>query len=191
MAWDLDPNHTQVSFSAKHLGVATVRGAFERIARADIELDDPNDPTTARGTVVIDASSLHSGNEQRDGHLRAGDFLDVANFPEITFTATGIEHRGDDTYRVDGDLTIRGQTRPVSLEYEHGGVATDPYGNVRTGGTLTGTINRSDFGLKWNVPLGNGGVLVSDRIKLEIDGQLVEQKAAEPVAAGAEAASAN
>ena len=189
MAWDLDANHTSVSFSAKHLGVATVRGLFAT-ARGDVELDDANDPTTARGTITIDAASLTTGNAQRDGHLRGGDFLDVENYPEITFTATTIEHAGGDDYRVDGNLTIRGETRPISLAYEHGGTVTDPFGNTKVGGSLTGTLNRSDWGLKWNVPLGNGGVLVSDRIKLEIDGQLVQTKEA-AVPAGADATSAS
>ena len=177
--------HTSVSFSAKHLGVARVRGVFTR-ARGDVELDDPNDPTTARGTITIEAASLNTGNDMRDGHLRNADFLDVENFPEITFTATGIEHVSDDQYRVDGDLTIRGQTRPISLSYEHGGTVTDPYGNARVGGSLTGTINRSDWGLTWNVPLGNGGVLVSEKVKLEIDGQLVQTQEVPAVPAGAE-----
>lgn len=190
MAWDLDPAHTSVSFSAKHMGVATVRGLFTR-ARGDVELDDPNDPTTARGTVTIESASITTGNDQRDGHLKAPDFLDVENFPEITFTATGIEHVGDDQYRVDGDLTIRGTTKPVSLKYEHGGSATDPYGNNRIGGSLTGTINRSDWGMAFNVPLGNGGLLVSDKIKLEIDGQLVQTQEAVAVPAGSDASSAN
>jgi polyisoprenoid-binding protein YceI len=190
MAWDLDPNHTSVSFSAKHLGVATVRGLFAR-ARGDVELDDPNDPTTARGTIVIEAASLNTGNEQRDGHLRNADFLDVANYPEITFGANRIEHVAEDQYKVDGDLTIRGQTRPVTLAYEHGGTVTDPFGNTKVGGSLTGTISRADWGLTWNVPLGNGGLLVSDKIKLEIDGQLVQTKEVEAVPAGADASAAN
>ncbi|MBV8529388.1 MAG: YceI family protein [Candidatus Dormibacteraeota bacterium] len=186
MAWDLDPNHTSVSFSAKHLGLATVRGLFTKVS-GDVELDDPNDPTTARGTVTIDAASLNTGNEQRDIHLRSKDFLDVENFPAITFTANSVEHLGDDQYKVDGELTVRGQTRPISLTYEHGGTAADPFGNTKVGGSLTGSINRSDFGLTWNVPLGNGGLLVGDKIKLEIDGQLVETKEAAAVSAEAEA----
>ena len=187
MAWELDPNHTSVSFSAKHLGVATVRGFFRK-AEAEIELDDANDPTTARGTVTIDAASLDTGNEQRDAHLRGPDFFDVEKYPTITFTAKSIDRKGDDTYAVVGDLTIRDVTRPVELEYEHGGVVTDPFGNTKTGGTLTGTINRSDWGLRWNVPLGQGGVLVSDKIKLEVDGQLVQTKEAVAAAAAAESA---
>ena len=186
MPWDLDRAHTQVSFSAKHLGVATVRGTFDHIVSADIQLNDPNDPASARGTVVVDAASVNTGNEQRDGHLRGADFFDVEKYPEIRFTAKRVECAGEDRYSVVGDLTIKGQTREVTLEYEHGGLVTDPFGNTKVGGTLTGTINRADWGLQWNVPLGNGGMLVSDKIKLEIDGQLAETKEAAAAAAAAE-----
>ena len=183
MAWVLDPHHTSVSFSAKHLGVATVRGRFTKVD-GEIDLDDANDPTTARGSVVIEAASVDTGNEGRDQHLRSADFLDVERYPEIRFTAKSIEPSGEDTYKVRGDLTIRGATKEVVLDYEHSGMATDPYGNTKVGGTITGAINRRDWGLTWNVPLGNGGLLVSDRIKLEIDGELTQSK--EAVAAGAE-----
>ena len=187
MGWTLDPHHTSVSFSAKHLGVATVRGKFNTVT-ADVELDDPNDPTTARGRIVIDAASIDTGNEQRDAHLRSADFLDVEHFPTITFELKSVKPKGDGTYLVTGDLTIHGETHEVTLDYEHAGVVTDPYGNTKVGGTLTGTINRSDWGLRWNVPLGGGGMLVSDKVKLEIDGELALEK--EAVAAGA-AAEAN
>jgi polyisoprenoid-binding protein YceI len=184
MGWVLDPHHTAVGFSAKHLGVATVRGRFTKVD-GEIDLDDANDPTTARGTVVIDAASLDTGNPGRDQHLRGPDFFDVERYPEIRFEITGITHAANDEYDVAGTLTIRGVTKPVALRYEHSGTATDPYGNFKVGGTLTGTINRSDWGLSWNVPLGNGGLLVSDKIKLEIDGELNQTQ--EAVAAGAAA----
>ncbi|TMF17899.1 MAG: YceI family protein [Chloroflexi bacterium] len=184
MAWSLDPHHTSVAFSAKHLGVATVRGRFTNVD-AEVELDDPNDPTTGRGTITLDAASIDTGSEQRDGHLRSADFLDVEKYPTITFTVKSVKPAGADVFKVTGDLTITGKTREVTLDYEHSGVVTDPFNNTKVGGTLTGTINRSDWGLKWNVPLGNGGLLVSDRIKLEIDGELAEVK--EAVAAGAQA----
>jgi polyisoprenoid-binding protein YceI len=174
MTWVLDPAHTSVSFSAKHLGVATVRGRFTKV-NGDIDLDDADDPTTGRGTITIDAASIDTGNVQRDAHLRNADFLDVEKYPTITFTVTKIERNGEE-HRVDGDLTIKGITKPVSLEYEHSGAATDPYGNTKVGGTLTGTINRTDWGLVWNVPLGNGGLLVSEKVKLEIDGEIAKSK---------------
>jgi polyisoprenoid-binding protein YceI len=185
MAWTLDPNHTSVAFSAKHLGVATVRGHFAKVD-GEIELDDPSDPTTGRGTIVIDAASVDTGNEGRDQHLRGADFLDVENHPRITFNVKRVEPAGGDRYRVVGDLTIHGVTREVALDYEHSGVVTDPYGNTKVGGTLTGTIVRSDWGLTWNVPLGGGGVLVSDKVKLEIDGELAQTKEAVAAAAVAE-----
>jgi polyisoprenoid-binding protein YceI len=188
MTWELDPHHTAVSFSAKHLGVATVRGHFGTIT-GEVDLDDPNDPTTASGTITIDAASINTGHEQRDGHLRSPDFLDVANYPAIRFTVNKVERDGDQ-YKVDGDLTIKDVTKPVSLNYEHSGIATDPYGNEKVGGTLTGVINRTDWGLRWNVPLGNGGVLVSEKVKLEIDGEIAKTKEATQESAQAEAATA-
>jgi polyisoprenoid-binding protein YceI len=184
MAWVLDPAHTSVSFSAKHLGVATVRGRFTKVD-GEIDLDDPNDPTTGKGTITIEAASIDTGNEQRDAHLRNADFLDVEQFPTITFTVTAIERAGDQ-HRVDGDLTIKDITKPVSFDYEHSGVATDPYGNTKVGGTLTGTIDRTDWGLRWNVPLGNGGLLVSERVKLEIDGEIAQSAAEATESAEAE-----
>jgi polyisoprenoid-binding protein YceI len=184
MAWTLDPHHTTVSFSAKHLGVATVRGHFNKVD-GEIELDDPNDPTTARGTIVVDAASVDTGNEGRDNHLRNADFFDVERYPQIRFQLKRVEKVGDDKYGVVGDLSIHGVTREIALDYEHNGAVTDPYGNLKVGGSLTGTLNRSDWGLAWNVPLGGGGMLVSDKIKLEIDGELGQTK--EAVAAGSAA----
>jgi polyisoprenoid-binding protein YceI len=185
MNWTLDPTHTSVSFSAKHLGVATVRGRFTNV-RADVQLDDPNDPTTARGVVTIDAASIDTGNAQRDAHLRNPDFLDVERFPTIRFAAKSIQRAGD-AYTVTGDLTIKDVTREITLNYEHNGVVTDPFGNTKVGGTLTGTIDRTSWGLTWNVPLGDGGWLVSEKIKLEIDGELAKAKEAVAASADAEA----
>lgn len=184
MAWTLDPHHTAVSFSAKHMGVSTVRGRFNKVD-AEIELDDANDPTTAHGAVVVDAASVDTGNEGRDNHLRNADFFDVERYPQIRFALKRIEKLGDDKYNVIGDLTIHGVTREIALDYEHNGAVIDPRGNLRVGGSLTGTINRTDWGLAWNVPLGGGGLLVSEKVKLQIDGELT--KSQEAVAAGAAA----
>jgi polyisoprenoid-binding protein YceI len=186
MPWSLDPHHTSVTFSAKHLGVATVRGSFGQVT-ADLELDDPNDPTTGRGTVTIQAASITTGSEQRDGHLKSADFLDVEHSTEIVFTLKSIKRDGDN-YKVTGDLTIKGVTKEITLDYEHSGSVVDPFGNTKVGGTLTGNINRSDWGLTWNVPLGGGGFLVSEKVKLEIDGELTLEKPAEAEPAAAEAA---
>lgn len=185
MSWTLDPHHTTVAFSAKHLGVATVRGLFTT-AEAAVELDDPSDPTTAKGTVTIEASSITTHNEQRDAHLRAADFLEVEKYPYITFALKSVERDGDG-YQVVGDLTIRDVTNEVRLAYEHNGVVVDPFGNTKVGGTLTGSIDRTQWGLTWNVPLGSGGLLVSNKVKLEIDGELTQDKPAAAESAKAEA----
>jgi polyisoprenoid-binding protein YceI len=186
MGWTLDPHHTYVGFSAKHLGVATVRGHFAKVD-AEVELDDPEDPTTGRGTVTVDAASITTDNEMRDGHLRGPDFLDVEKYPTITFTVKRVERAGDD-FRVVGDLTIKDISNEITLDYEHSGVVVDPYGNTKVGGTLSGTIERSKWDLKWNVPLGGGGLLVSEKVKIEIDGELGQEKAEAAESAQAEAA---
>jgi polyisoprenoid-binding protein YceI len=188
MTWSLDPHHTSVSFSAKHLGVATVRGRFDEVT-ADLDLDDPNDPATGKGTVTVKAASITTGSEQRDGHLKGGDFLDVEKYPEIVFKLKKVTSKGDQ-YDVVGDLTIRGVTKEITLDYEHSGVVVDPMGNTKVGGTLTGTINRSDWGLTWNVPLGGGGLLVGEKVKIEIDGELGQDKPVEAAPAAEEARAA-
>jgi polyisoprenoid-binding protein YceI len=189
MAWSLDPHHTAVSFSAKHMGVATVRGRFDDVT-ADLELDDPDDPTTGRGTVTVKAASVNTGSEMRDNHLRSPDFFDAEKYPDIVFTLKSIDKAGDDKFNVVGDLTIKGITKEITLDYEHSGTAIDPYGNTKVGGTLTGTVNRNDWGLVWNVPLGGGGWLVGEKIKLEIDGELAQEKEAADAEAAAEGATA-
>ncbi|HUZ70997.1 MAG TPA: YceI family protein [Candidatus Saccharimonadales bacterium] len=177
MSWSMDPHHTQVTFSAKHLGVSTVRGHFNQIT-SDLDLDDPNDPTTGRGSVTIQTASVDTGNEMRDGHIKGADFFDVQQYPTITFTLKSIAKAGAD-YKVTADLTIKDVTKEITLDYEHNGSVVDPYGNTKVGGTLTGSINRSDWGLVWNVPLGSGGLLVGEKVKLEIDGELGLDKAPE------------
>jgi polyisoprenoid-binding protein YceI len=188
MTWSLDPHHTSVSFSAKHLGVATVRGRFDQVT-ADLDLNDPNDPTTGKGTVTVKAAGITTGSEQRDGHLKSADFLDVEKYPDIVFSLKKVIKKGDQ-YEVVGDLTIKDVTKEITLDYEHSGVVIDPYGNTKVGGTLTGTLNRSDWGLTWNVPLGGGGFLVGEKVKVEIDGELGEDKPAEAAPAAAEAPAA-
>lgn len=177
MAWTLDTAHTTVGFSAKHLGVATVRGRFTRFD-GTIELDDPNDPTTAKGRIEIDAASIDTGNEQRDAHLRGPDFFDAERYPTIVFESRGVTRSTDGDYQVVGDLTIKDVTREVRLDYEHAGAVTDPYGHTKVGGSLTGTLNRTDWGLTWNVPLGGGGLLVSEKIRVEVDGEIAQSEKA-------------
>jgi polyisoprenoid-binding protein YceI len=175
MAWTIDNAHSSVAFVARHMGLSKVRGLFTEF---EGEVDgDPSDITTAKGRFEIKTASINTGNADRDGHLKSPDFFDVEKYPKITFVSTSVERDGDD-YKVHGDLTIKDQTRPVTLTYEHGGDLQDPFGNHKIGGSLTGTIKRSEWGLTWNVPLDSGGWLVSDNVKLEIDLQLAETKEA-------------
>jgi polyisoprenoid-binding protein YceI len=175
MAWNIDTAHSSVGFVARHMGLSKVRGQFTSF-RGEVE-GDPSDITTAKARFEIDTASVDTGNADRDGHLKSPDFFDVEKYPTLTFVSKSIEADGDD-YKVTGDLTIKGQTHPVELAYEHGGDLQDPFGNRKLGGSLSGTIKRSEWGLTWNVPLDSGGWLVSDNVKLEIDLQVAESKEA-------------
>ena len=175
MAWTIDTAHTDVAFVARHLGLSKVRGHFTSF-RGEVE-GDLQDLTTVRGRVEVDMASVETGSPDRDAHLKSADFFDVEKHPTMVFETTRVERDGD-TYRVLGDLTIKGITKPVELDYEHGGDGVDPYGNHKIGGTLTATVNRRDWGLDWNVRLDAGGLLVSEKIKIEIDFQLAESNEA-------------
>jgi polyisoprenoid-binding protein YceI len=165
--YDLDPAHTRIGFAARHAMVATVHGRFG-IWSGNVHVDGA-DPTKSTAEILIDASSIDTGNDQRDGHLRSPDFLDVANNPTITFRSTRVVPVDADTFRMTGDLTIRNVTHPVTIELEYQGAATDPFGNFRVGFEGKGVINRKDWGLIWNATLETGGVLVGDKVKLEFD----------------------
>lgn len=174
MAWTIDTAHTTVGFVARHMGLSKVRGQFTSFD-GTIE-GDPSDITTAQARFEVDLGSVESGSADRDGHLKSADFFDVEKHPKMIFVSKSITPAGDDTYKVVGDLTIKGVTKEVELTYEHGGDTVDPFGNRKLGGTLTGTIKRSDWGLTWNVALETGGWLVSDKIAIEIDLQVAESK---------------
>jgi polyisoprenoid-binding protein YceI len=171
--YDVDPAHTSIGFAGKHMMVTTVRGRFKEYA-GQVETED-DDPTTAVVNVTIKPVSLDTGVEQRDQHLRSADFFDVERFPEMTYTSTKVERVGSNRYRVSGDLTIKGQTRPVTLEAEVEERFTDPWGNERIGVTASGKLNRRDWGLTWNQVLEAGRLLVGDQIKLEIETALVRK----------------
>ncbi|HEV3472469.1 MAG TPA: YceI family protein [Actinomycetota bacterium] len=175
MAWTIDAAHTTIGFVARHMGLSKVRGQFSSFT-GEIE-GDPDDLTSARGRVEVDMASVDTGNADRDAHLKSADFFDVENHPMMVFETKKISNAGHD-FKVIGDLTIKGITKEVEFDYEHGGYEVDPFGNSKLGGALTGTINRRDWGLSWNVALDTGGVLVSEKIKIEIDFQLVQSKAA-------------
>ena len=184
MAWTIDTAHTTVGFVARHLGLNKVRGRFEGF-RGEIE-GDPADLTSAHGRIEVDLASVDTGNADRDSHLRSPDFFDFERHPTMSFELKGVRE-DDGGHRVVGDLTIKGVTREIALDYEHGGEVVDPFGNRKVGGTLTGSINRRDWGLDWNVALDTGGLLVSEKIQLEIDFQLAESKEAVEQEAAAEA----
>jgi len=168
MTWTLDPAHSAVTFSAKHMMVTTVRGS---IAIREVDLDfDPERPTRSSVRVVLDAASIDTGQAQRDQHLRSADFLDTQAHPTIDFASTAIEPRGGDRYAIRGDLAIRGVARPVVLDAVLGGVVADWQGGGRRAAfSARTTIDREDFGLTWNVALEQGGWLVSREIGIQIE----------------------
>jgi polyisoprenoid-binding protein YceI len=165
--WDIDPSHTRLGFAARHAMVATVRGGFD-VFSGQIEIDEAN-PAASSATVEIDAASISTGNAQRDEHVRGADFLDVATHPTITFRSTSAEKVDDDEYKLIGELTIKGVAQPVTLDLEFQGSSKDPFGNTRAGFEGKTTINRKDWGLSWNVAIEGGGILVGEKVKLELD----------------------
>ncbi|HEX6276367.1 MAG TPA: YceI family protein [Polyangiaceae bacterium] len=170
--WTVDSTHSGVHFSVRHLVVAKVRGRFAAFS-GNVKLDE-NDLTRSHVEVEIDAASIDTGVADRDKHLRSADFFDVERFPKLRFTSTTIESAGKNRYRVHGDLTIRDVTRPVTLDVEYGGAAKDPWGNERAAFAASTSVERSDYGLKWNQALEAGGVLVGERVDIELEVELVK-----------------
>ena len=166
-SYDLDPAHSRIGFSAKHAMVTTVRGAFKTFT-GEVHLDEAN-PANSTATLDIDASSVDTGNDGRDAHVKNEDFLDVEKFPKITFVSTSAEKTGDDEYVLHGDLTVKGTTKTVSITFEQTGAADDPWGNFRVGFEGKAKINRSDWGVTFNAPLGAGGLVISEKVNLEFD----------------------
>ena len=164
--YTIDASHTRIGFSARHAMVTKVRGNFEDFeGSAHV---DTRTPANSSVTVVIQAGSVTTHNEQRDGHLKTPDFFDVENHPEVTFVSTLVERDGAE-WTITGDLTINGITKSVAVPFEQTGTAIDPYGNTRVGFEGETTIDRTDWGLKFNAALETGGVLVSEKVKLEFD----------------------
>lgn len=174
-AYSLDTAHSAIGFSVRHLVFAKVRGRFAAWS-GSAELNEA-DLTQSSVQVSIDASSIDTGTADRDQHLKSPDFFDVAQFPTLTFKSSRIEAVGGDRYRVYGDLTIRDITREVVLDSEFGGSAKDPWGNDRVAFTAKASIDRHDFGLKWNQALETGGVVVGERVDIEIEVQAVKAAA--------------
>jgi polyisoprenoid-binding protein YceI len=179
--WQLDPYHTQVEFSAKHLGMMTVRGQFEDVsAVADI---DPGNPEAASVEVTIQTVSVKTNNPARDNDLRSGNFLEVEKYPVITFKSTGVQAAGGNAFKLTGDLTIKGNTRPVTLDVTKYGEFNDPMMGHRIAYGASTQINRKDYGLSFAMVL-DGRFVVSEEIQITIEGELVEQKETAAAAAG-------
>jgi len=170
--WALDPTHSELQFKVKHLMITTVTGSIKSF-QAELE-SEGDDFTNANISFSGDISSIDTGNGDRDGHLKSGDFFDAEKFPAITFKSTSVDKDGGD-YIVNGDLTIKDVTKAVKLNAEFGGIATDPWGNTKAGFTLSGKINRTEFGLTWNAALETGGVMVSEEVKILGELQFVKQ----------------
>jgi polyisoprenoid-binding protein YceI len=173
--FSLDSTHSTLGFAVRHMVFAKVRGRFGAF-RGTVNLD-PEHPERSSVEVEIDAASIDTGTADRDTHLRSADFFDVEKFPKLTFRSTRIEHVGGDRYAVTGTLAIHGVEREVTLAAEYGGLAKDPWGNQRALFTATGSIDRREFGLEWNQALEAGGVLVSERVDLELEVQAVKSAA--------------
>ena len=169
----LDPSHSTIGFSARHAMVTKVRGAFTNVAGTAVV--DGGNPAASTIEVTIQADSFDTGQADRDGHVKSADFLDVANFPTLTFKATDIAITDDETVRVTGDLTIKGVSHSVTIDLEYNGSAKDPFGNERVGFEGEADIRRSDWGLTWNAALETGGFLVSDKIELKLDISAIKQ----------------
>ena len=164
--YTIDPTHSRIGFVARHAMVTKVRGSFNEFdGSAHIDAENPPASTVA---VTIKTASIDTRNTDRDAHLRSNDFFDMDTYPEISFVSTDVEAI-DEGYRVTGDLTIKGVTKPVAVDFEYTGTAVDPYGNTRVGFEGTTTINRKDWGVSWNAALETGGVLVGEKIVLEFD----------------------
>jgi polyisoprenoid-binding protein YceI len=175
MAWVLDPSHTSAKFSARHMMITNVNGTFDRVT-GSVDFNEA-EPEKTVVDVKIDASSINTKDEKRDGHLTSPDFLNVAEFPTIEFKSTKVERTGETSAKLHGDLTIRSVTKPVTLDVEFLGKAKAPWGVWSAGFEANGKINREDWGLTWNVPLETGGWLVGKEVKLHIEAEIMDVQA--------------
>jgi polyisoprenoid-binding protein YceI len=172
--WTIDPAHSEIGFKIKHLVISTVSGKFTSF-EGKLE-GDPEDFTQSQISFTADIDSINTGNEQRDGHLKSGDFFDAAKHPKLSFTSTAIVNKNGSDYKVTGDLTIRGTTKPITLNVDFGGIQNNMYGQTVAGFEITGKINRQEYGLTWSAVTEAGGIVVSDDVKLAIDAELVKQQ---------------
>ena len=171
--WVLDPTHSDLQFKIKHLMITNVTGTFGQLS-GDVTAEG-DDFSNAAVNFTIGTDSINTNNEQRDGHLKSPDFFDVANHPEINFVSTNLAKKGGEDYTLEGNLTMHGVTKPVSLDVEFGGIQQDPYGQTKAGFEVSGKINRKDFGLSWGAVTETGGVMLGDDVKLTANVQFVKQ----------------
>jgi polyisoprenoid-binding protein YceI len=165
--YTLDPAHSRIGFVARHAMVTKVRGSFNEFQGSGSF--NAEDPTQSQLQLTIEAASIDTRSADRDAHLRSNDFFDMENHPQITFVSTAVVAVDDTTFRVTGDLTIKGVTKPVTVDFEYAGTAVDPFGNTRLGLEGSVVVNRKDWGLEWNAPLATGGVLVGEKVTLEFE----------------------
>ena len=171
--WNIDTNHSEITFKVKHLVISTVTGKFKNF-EGSVE-SDKDDFSDAKASFSAEINSIETGNEQRDGHLKSADFFDAGTHPTLTFKSTSMAPQGNNEFLVKGDLTIRGTTKPITLQADFGGIQQDFSGNTVAGFELNGKINRKEFGLHWNGVTEAGGVVVSDEVRIHINVELIRK----------------
>jgi len=163
--WVIDPAHSEIEFKVRHLMITNVTGSFTSFS-SEAETDG-DDFTTARISFTAPITSISTGHEQRDEHLKTADFFELEKYPNISFVSNGLKKKGEDVYELDGDLTIKDVTKKIKLNVEAGGIAKDPWGQTKAGFSVTGKINRKDFGLNWSAVTEAGGMVVSDEVRIQ------------------------
>ncbi|MCC6603490.1 MAG: YceI family protein [Anaerolineae bacterium] len=172
MSWQIDSSHSHINFTARHMMISKVRGSFESFS-GTVNFNEEN-PVNSTVEIAVDLSSINTRDAQRDGHLKSPDFFDVESHPTMRFVSTRVEQIDENNGRLIGDLTIKGVTHEVALDVEYAGVAKSPWGTQSAGFSATGSLNRKDWGLNWNQALETGGVLVGEKINIEIELELVK-----------------
>ncbi|HUH33846.1 MAG TPA: YceI family protein [Daejeonella sp.] len=172
--WKIDPTHSEIQFKVKHLMITTVTGYFEKFD-SEFETDGDDMKTASNIRFTADIDSINTNNEQRDTHLKSADFFNAPEHEQLSFTAKDFEADGNEA-KINGELTIRGVTKPVTIDAEYGGTVVDPYGQTKAGFTISGKISRKDFGLTWDAVTEAGAVVVSDAIRLHAEVQFIKQQ---------------